>query len=393
MGSKSRLLLIASMGGLLLLTALTATAALTMFARVHAAENAMRARFMQSTARLQQIRDAIYLSGTLARDYFVDPAGPTALAHLEEETRHNLKATGAAPLRAEALAYFRLLDFMIEMQQKRRASGVDAWFRGQLAERRAAMLNLAASASTAIDREWQAGQQERDAMYAGFRWALGGELALVFALGVLVSVVTVSRVGKLEAQTRALSAQLVQAQEDERRAIARELHDEVGQSINAILLHENAGPLRSRLEEAVASVRRIALSLRPSMLDDLGLVPALEWQAREIGNRTGLNVEIDAGAIAGDLPDSHRTCIFRVVQEALRNSVRHAGAHRATVGIVQAGRSIELRVEDDGRGFTPSRTRGLGLLGMEERVAQLGGTFRVTSEPGRGTIVRAELPL
>src|SRR5207302_5356862 len=133
---------------------------------------------------------------------------------------------------------------------------------------------------------------EGDVMYGGFRWALGGELGLMFALGLLVSVVTIRRVGRLENQTRALSAQLVQAQEEERRAIARELHDEVGQSINAILLQEGAGPLRSRLEEAVASVRRIALALRPSMLDDLGLVLALEWQARAIGNRTGLYVEI-----------------------------------------------------------------------------------------------------
>lgn len=390
---KARFLLIGSMGGLLLLTALTAVAALVVFARVHSAENATRARFMQGTARLQQIRDAIYLSGTLARDYFVDPAGPAALVQLEQETRRNLEATGAAPLRAEALAYFRLLDFMIEMQQKRPTPGVDAWFRRQLADRRAAMLNLAASASAAIDREWQAGQTERDAMYRGFRWALGGELALVFALGLVVSVVTVRRVARLEDQTRALSTQLLQAHEEERRAVARELHDEVGQSINAILLEQGAGALRSRLEEALASVRRIALSLRPSMLDDLGLVPALEWQAREIGNRTGLNVEIDAGAIAGELPDSHRTCIFRVAQEALRNSARHAGAQRATVGIARAARSIALRVEDDGRGFTPSRTRGLGLLGMEERVVQLGGSFRVTSEPGRGTVVTVELPL
>src|SRR5207302_9718311 len=120
--------------------------------------------------------------------------------------------------------------------------------------------------------------------------------AMAFALGLFVSVVTVRRVVRLENQTRALSAQLLQAHEEERRAIARELHDEVGQSINAVLLAADAGPLRSRLVEAVANVRRSTLSLRPSMLDDLGLVPALEWQAREIGNRTGLNVEIDAGA-------------------------------------------------------------------------------------------------
>jgi len=129
------------------------------------------------------------------------------------------------------------------------------------------------------------------------------------------------------------------------------------------------------------------------LLDDLGLVPALEWQAREIGHRTGLNVQILAEESAGELPEAHRTCIYRVVQEALQNSARHSGASRVRIGLQKATKSVCLHVEDDGRGFTVGRTRGLGLLGMEERVAQLGGRFRVESAPGRGTTVRAELPI
>ncbi len=158
--------------------------------------------------------------------------------------------------------------------------------------------------------------------------------------------------------------------------------------------------MRSRLETiaalaetAVERLRAVALKLRPSMLDDLGLVPALEWQARETGQQTGLEVELEAEESAGDLPEVHRTCIYRVVQEALRNCVRHAGARRIRVVLERKPKSVSLRVEDDGRGFSPARTRGMGLLGMEERVAQLGGRFRVDSEPGRGTAVLAELPL
>jgi signal transduction histidine kinase len=381
------------MCGLLVLTALTVGASLYWIARIHEAEDSMHARFVDHTRRLDQIRAAIYLSGTLARDYFVDPASPAALAKLQDETRRNLDAANAVPLRAEVLAYFRLLDFMIEMQHKRAAPGVDAWFRKQLADRRAAMVGLAAAASAALDREWQRAERERNAMYRRFGWALGSEFALVLVLGLVLSAVTMRKVGKLERETRALSAQLLQAQEEERRAIARELHDEVGQSLNSALLEAGSGPLRTRLEDAVAAVRRIALSLRPSMLDDLGLVPAIEWQARELGNRSGVYIEVTAAKAADELPDPHRTCIFRVVQEALRNAVRHAGAGRARVAIERAPRAIALRVEDDGRGFEPSRTRGLGLLGMEERVSLLGGSFRVTSEPGRGTVVWAELPL
>src|SRR5262249_16669302 len=161
--------------------------------------------------------------------------------------------------------------------------GVDAWFRQQIARRRASMLELTGAIAAALDREWQSGQAERDVLYARFRWALGVELALVFAFGATLATLPRRRTVRLEARARALSGQPRQAQEGERRAIARELHDEVGQSLSSALLEDAAPALRTRLEAAVDSVRRIALSLRPSMLDDLGLVAALEWQAREVG--------------------------------------------------------------------------------------------------------------
>jgi signal transduction histidine kinase len=106
-----------------------------------------------------------------------------------------------------------------------------------------------------------------------------------------------------------------------------------------------------------------------------------------------LNVKVQAEESAGELPDAHRTCIYRVVQEALQNCARHAGASRVAVALEKAPKSVLLHVEDDGKGFAVSRTRGMGLLGMEERVAQLGGKLRVQSEPGRGTTVIAELPI
>ena len=386
MGSKSRLLLTASMAGLLLLTAITGAAALAAFSRIHAAETALRARTLLHSRRLEQVRTAIYLSAA-------DPRTPAALAALRDETLRQLAAPETASLRGEVVAWFRLLELMNEMAARRPSAGVDAWFRQQIAQRRAAMLDLTNSIAAALDREWQSGQGQLDSLYARFRWALGGELALVFALGLLLSTVAVRRTVGLEAQARALSAQLLQAQEDERRAIARELHDEVGQALSGILLEAPSPSLRARLEDVIDSLRRIALSLRPSMLDDLGLVAALEWQAREVGNRTGLAIEICADDSAGDLPESHRTCIFRVAQEALRNCGRHSGATRVRVALEKAVRGVTLAIEDNGKGFRIGRTRGLGLLGMEERVSQLGGSFRLRSEPGRGTSVFAELPL
>jgi signal transduction histidine kinase len=129
------------------------------------------------------------------------------------------------------------------------------------------------------------------------------------------------------------------------------------------------------------------------MLDDLGLVPALEWQAREVGRRSGLDVQVQAEDSAGELPEAHLTCIYRVAQEALQNCVRHAAAHHVRIALQRFAETVMLHVEDDGKGFLTGRARGLGLLGMEERVVQLGGRFRVQSEPGRGTTVTAELPL
>src|SRR5262249_43959790 len=160
------------------------------------------------------------------------------------------------------------------------------------------------------------------------------------------------------------------------------------------------GAVRARLstitaatERIVEEVRRIALSLRPSMLDDLGLVPALEWQAREVGQRSGLVGEVAAGGSGGQLPEEQRTGIYRVAQESLQNSVRHAEASKVRIGLRKNGSAVSLQVEDNGKGFAVSRMRGLGLLGMQERVSQLGGHLSVLSEPGQGTRITAELPL
>jgi signal transduction histidine kinase len=206
-----------------------------------------------------------------------------------------------------------------------------------------------------------------------------------------------------------LSSRLVDAQESERRAISRELHDEVGQSLGALLVDlsrlsasippdraeekEQVDRMKSVAESSVQAVRNIALLLRPSMLDDLGLGPALEWQGREVSRRSDIEVEVHAENVPRDLPAEYATTIYRLAQEALNNAVRHSGAKTAKVEVEQSGRRVRVRISDDGRGFDPKRTRGLGILGMEERVKRLGGEFTVDSAPGRGAAITAELPL
>jgi signal transduction histidine kinase len=136
----------------------------------------------------------------------------------------------------------------------------------------------------------------------------------------------------------------------------------------------------------------MALLLRPSMLDDLGLVPALKWQAREISKRTSMDVSV-AADLPDDLPDDFKTCIYRVVQEALHNSASHARAKTVRIRVQQEPNRLILSIQDDGQGFDSQQVRGLGLLGIQERVAQLGGKCTVHSAPGTGTVLTVELPM
>jgi signal transduction histidine kinase len=154
-----------------------------------------------------------------------------------------------------------------------------------------------------------------------------------------------------------------------------------------------ADEIKRLVENSISVVRNMALLLRPSMLDDLGLVPALQWQAREVSKRTGLWVSLDAAGVSENLPEEHKTCIYRVVQEALHNCVQHAGARNVKVTVRQQGSELGLSVEDDGRGFDVRQERGMGLIGIQERVSYLGGRFAVESEPGQGTALRVVLPV
>jgi signal transduction histidine kinase len=204
-----------------------------------------------------------------------------------------------------------------------------------------------------------------------------------------------------------LSTRLLQAQEEERKKIARELHDNIGQGIAVLLLelyHLEAklapeDSTRSLLKGIVklvqgheVIVRDMGLLLRPSMLDDLGLISALKWQSREVSRRTGMKVKVDVADECNLFSDEYRTCIYRVVQETLQNAARHGKAGNAHVTLWQNPSYVRVEIHDDGCGFDTRHTKGMGMLGMEERARHLGGMCHFASQPGRGARVSMLLP-
>jgi signal transduction histidine kinase len=220
-----------------------------------------------------------------------------------------------------------------------------------------------------------------------------------------------------EAQLEDLVAKLVHAQEDERKRIARELHDDTGQKLSALGMglaalgaalasgdpSRAAGVLRNLREmndQAISELRNIMADLRPAQLDDLGLVPALKWYIGQYQARNPLpQVQLTVERAPGRLPPEHETVLFRAAQEALTNARRHAEAKRVTLRLSQKDDLVELEIQDDGIGFDPKQPprhepgSGLGLPGMRERVSLVYGTLQVESAPGQGTCIRVTLPL
>ncbi len=214
---------------------------------------------------------------------------------------------------------------------------------------------------------------------------------------------------------RELLAAVIAAQEAERARVSRDLHDDIGQALTSVLLglrlmeddllgdnagaesNQHVGEIRQLIADALRRTRALAFELRPTVLDDVGLAPALSRLVTDVGERTGLTVDVvvDSPPEQHEVPADVATVVYRVVQEALTNIVRHARARNASVAVTVAGGRLRALIEDDGVGFDPAQPAGghLGLRGMTERAEIAGGTVRVVSAPGGGTTVVLEVPL
>lgn len=429
--------LVGGFGGLLLLMAIGGTAALLAVHDLRTSNARSQQAFLSRNRALERIRSHIYVSGTFVRDYLLAPdpslarAQLTALDALYKQTEielddytRSLATWEVAPfqaLRTEIEAYWKVLNRTFEWSPRERDEYRSAFFYEQLIPRRTSMLQIADRVAAVNEQELKREDEQLSSLFDRLQLGLGVMMALFLLGGAALAAWTIFHVLRLEHEARLrydesklfqaslqeLSARLLRAQEDERRALSRELHDEVGQSFSAIVMEtENLLDMRpgeeqqARLQsirgvaqKGVDEIRNMALLLRPSMLDDFGLVPTLNWQARETAKRTGLRVQVAANELAEKIPEEHTTCIYRVVQEALSNCARHAQASAVNVSVDGQGDRILLTVQDDGSGFDPQRVRGLGLLGMEERVRHLGGAFEIDSHPGRGTVLKIELPI
>jgi signal transduction histidine kinase len=438
--SNSRWALVAGFGGLLVLMLIAGLDAGLLLRKTEVENERIRHEFLERLRILEKIRSDLYLSGTYARDYLLEREAGNADSHraLLEATRKEMdeilaryvglfqqgEAPAVADLDRELSDYWRTLAPVFRWSPEERRERAYAFFASQIVPRRLGMLGIADRIARLNEEQLAAGERRVDALFARVKTHLTLALLASLALGTVFAGLVVRRILHLEEVARQryaeleaarkelqeLSARLCDVQESERRTISRELHDEVGQSLTALIIELGeleaavSGPaepgLRARVaqirtlaEGTVGVVRNMALLLRPSMLDDLGLGPALQWQAREVSKRSGLRVNVAASDLSDDLPDEYKTCLYRVVQEALHNCVRHAQATHVRITVRQEATRLLLTVQDDGQGFRAEEGRGLGILGIEERFAHLGGTFRVDSEPGAGTVLSGGLPL
>jgi signal transduction histidine kinase len=295
-------------------------------------------------------------------------------------------------------------------------------FQGAI-DKRQAVVALAEELSKLNDLDFEEKQQAVRASMGGLRSEILETIAIALLLTAAAACAALYRSFSIERGNEAahrgtsesrqelenLSRRLVTAQENERKSLSRELHDEIGQSLTALKLElskceklaraegssalQHLQTIREIADQMLTVSKNISLGLRPPMLDDLGLVAALNWYTDAFAKRSDIAVSLEMDGNVGELAESYRTCLFRIVQEALTNCARHSRAKRVDVRIEANEDSIALTVADDGVGFHKNPAgRGLGVLSMRERSAELGGSFEIVSQPGHGTVIKVAIP-
>jgi signal transduction histidine kinase len=388
---------------------------------------------MQADDALDAVRSNVYLIGILTRDYLLDEASDSSgqylrqfdmirsetemiFEHLKYSVPEKAQQTALELLRDEFRGYSDVTKSILAWSSEEKRSRGAEILRQRL-RRREELFRLTAQVEQLVTANFERQRNQITKTDREFRFSFGWITLIALLLGFAIAGITLTRMRILQRESKAaaselrnLSGQLRTTQEQERKFLARELHDQVGQMLTGIrmdlvsvakLHSDSSGTVsfqiaraKTNVEQTLRVIRNIAMLLRPSMLDDLGLTPALSWLVKEVSRSSGIEIESDIDPSGDSLPDAHRTCLYRIVQEALTNVSRHSEARRVLI-ILKAGPDwISVSVADDGRGFDLQsiKARGLGLLGMEERVRELGGSIEIQSSPGRGTRIYISLP-
>jgi signal transduction histidine kinase len=381
----------------------------------------------------------VHLSSIYIRDYLLDtdreeaPGYRQRLTELRASHTASVKALraqlprDAAPrvdnLEKRVDEYWEAFEPLFEWSLYEKIVRSARFLRREVLPRREAVLAITSDIEQLNNANLAAQRAEVTRRLVVFREDLHRRLWRTLLLGLVVAVIAVVRLRMLERRSeqqrahaeraekemRLLSQQLVAAQEEERKKLTRELHDHVGQMLTALRmeigradrargtsdaqLSHAIGEAKRLLDTILRSVRDLVMGLRPSMLDDFGLQPALEWHVRDFRRRFGIPVDVTLRGELDALPDQYRTCIYRIVQEALTNCARHAHAKRVEIALRLEQNTLDLTVSDDGVGIDPSRARGVGLLGIEERVRELHGAFEIRSREPNGTELHVTLPV
>jgi signal transduction histidine kinase len=415
------------LGSLVVLIAVSMLASARTAEDIYAQLDELNNHHRQVEEKLRRLRSDVNLSGVFVRDYLLDVAREKAPEYREQLAtfRRTTVATLAelktliehddqiASLEANLEEYWQAFEPLFDWTTSEKIVRSAGFLRREVVPRREAALAIAREIEELNNTNLTSQREEVARRQAAVRVELRRRLWQTLLLGLAVSIVVVWRLRVLEKrsdmaehQMRELSQQLVNAQEEERKHLSRELHDHVAQVLTGLRMElgriERLSPAVSAavaeckglVDEIFLTVRSLSLGLRPSMLDDLGLQAALEWHVRDFMSRYAIKVDLKTVGDFDQLPEAHRTCVYRVVQEALTNCARHADAHSIAVDVTIRNRDLQLSIRDDGKGLDRDyRGKGLGLIGIHERVKELQGSFVIGPNGPRGTSITVRLPL
>jgi signal transduction histidine kinase len=403
---------------------------------------ALRSRFLHNEQLLSTVRAQTLLSSVYLRDAVLD-SSRTSLSEyqvrlyqirqdveralVEYVPRVDSEAERAqwSELQKELALYWDSMMPVVRLERTTSAAEVRSVLRSEIIPKRETIIRISDGIHAVNQHAFNEEQSELAALRQGLRHRVWQTSMVMVVLGLGIAFLATNYAGRLESTIREqhtqelhqkrelerLSSELMQAQEDERRRIARELHDEIGQALTALKLElaiagHHAPPgtasdlteARVITDRALQSVRDMSQLLHPSMLDDLGLPDTATWYLRGFSRRTGITSELVVERLERRLDPEVESCTYRIIQEALTNVARHAEASRCRVELTRVDALLRVRIEDDGKGFDETAepapaVRGLGLVGVRERVARLGGTLRVESRRGVGTSLMVELPV